>query len=318
MVGFLLIWLSVHNTLGISIGEEIFFSLFHSVSAFCNAGIDIISENSLCDYALNPVINIVTSMLIILGGAGYIVWWDLIKVFPKLKYQKWKCFNSLTLHSKIALSATGILILSGTFLFFIFEYNNPLTIAGYSFFDKLQASFFQSVTTRTAGFATIAQQDMTNASSILCLLLMFIGGSPVGTAGGIKTVTIAVLAASALATIRDKQDVSLFNRNISKQAINKALAVTVMSFAIVFTSSILLSAVTDANVLDIFFETVSATATVGLTRDLTPYLNAAGKVIILGAMYLGRVGPISLALAMNSRNKPQNIIKNPTEEISVG
>ena len=121
-----------------------------------------------------------------------------------------------------------------------------------------------------------------------------------------------------MATIQNKQEVSLFNRNISKQTVNKAVAVAMMSFAIMFTSTILLSAVTDADVLDVFFETVSATATVGLTRDLSPYLNSAGKAIIIGTMYLGRVGPISLALALNSRKKNQNIIKNPTENISVG
>jgi trk system potassium uptake protein TrkH len=147
---------------------------------------------------------------------------------------------------------------------------------------------------------------------------MFIGGSPVGTAGGIKTVTLAVLMVSAFATIQNKQEVSLFNRSISKQAVNKAVAVTMMSFAIMFTSTILLSAVSDADVLDVLFETVSATATVGLTRNLTPYLNAAGKIVIIATMYLGRVGPISLALALNSGKKHQNIIKNPTEEISVG
>ena len=211
-----------------------------------------------------------------------------------------------------------ILIVGGGLLIFLFEYNNPLTIGNLSVFDKFQVALFQSVTTRTAGFATIPQQDLTNASSILCLLLMFIGGSPVGTAGGIKTVTIAVLMVSALATIQNKQDVSLFNRNISKQVVNKAVAVTMMSFAIMFISTILLSAVSGADALNILFETVSATATVGLTRDLTPYLNAAGKMIIIGTMYLGRVGPISLALALNSGKKHQNIIKNPTEEISVG
>ena len=203
-------------------------------------------------------------------------------------------------------------------MLFLFEYNNPLTIGKMSLLDKIQVCLFQSVTTRTAGFATVPQQDLTNASSLLCLLLMFIGGSPVGTAGGIKTVTVAVLVVSALATIQNKQDVSLFNRNISKQAINKAVAVTTMSFAILFVSTLALSATTGADTLDVLFETVSATATVGLTRNLTPYLNSAGKAIIIATMYLGRVGPISLALALNTSRKNQNIIKNPTEEISVG
>jgi len=292
----------------------IWISIFTSISAFCNAGIDIIADNSLCNYATNPVVNIVTSLLIILSGIGYIVWWDVMG----LGARKPRGLRSLSLHSKIAISMTLILIFGGGILIFLFEYNNPLTIGGMSLFDKIQVSFFQSITTRTAGFATVPQQDLTNATSILCLLLMFIGGSPVGTAGGIKTVTFAVLAVSALATIQNKQEVSLFHRNISKQTVNKAVAVSMMSFAIMFTSTILLSAVTDADGLDIFFETISATATVGLTRDLTPHLNAAGKAIIIGTMYLGRVGPISLALALNSHKKHQNIIRNPTEDISVG
>jgi trk system potassium uptake protein TrkH len=292
----------------------IWISVFTSISAFCNAGIDIIAENSLCNYATNPIINIVTSLLIILSGIGYIVWWDVMGLAAK----KRRGFRNLSLHSKIAITTTLVLIFGGGILILLFEYNNPLTIASLSLFDKVQVSLFQSVTTRTAGFATVPQQNLTNASSILCLLLMFIGGSPVGTAGGIKTVTFAVLVVSSLATIQSRQEVSLFNRNISKQTVNKAVAVATMSFAIMFASTILLSAVTDADVLDIFYETVSATATVGLTRDLTPYLNAAGKAIIIGTMYLGRVGPISLALALNSNKKHQNIIKNPTEDISVG
>ena len=289
----------------------VWISVFTAVSAFCNAGIDIIGPNSLCDYATNPMVNLVTSALIILSGIGYIVWWDVLQVGRK-------GFRGLTLHSKIAISTTLILIFGGGLLIFLLEYGNPLTIGELSFFDKLQVSFFQSITTRTAGFATVPQENLTNASSILCLLLMFIGGSPVGTAGGIKTVTVAVLAVSALATIRNQNDVTLFNRTISRQAVNKAVAVTAMSFAILFGSTMLLCAVTDASALDIVYETVSATATVGLTRNLTPYLSSAGKAVIIATMYLGRVGPISLALALNSSKKQRNLIKNPTEDISVG
>lgn len=294
--------------------KGVWISVFTSISAFCNAGMDILAENSLCDYATNPIINLVTSLLIVLGGIGYIVWWDVMG----LTGRKRRGLRNLTLHSKIAIATTLILIFGGGFLILLFEYRNPLSIGNLSLLDKLQVSLFQSVTTRTAGFATVPQQNLTNGTSILCLLLMFVGGSPVGTAGGIKTVTLAVLAVSALATIQNKQDVSLFNRNISKQAVNKAVAVTMMSFAIMFISTLLLSAVTDADALDILFETISATATVGLSRDLTPNLNEAGKAVIIGTMYLGRVGPISLALALNANIKHQNVIKNPTEEISVG
>lgn len=296
----------------------VWISVFNSISAFCNAGIDVFAEDSLCGYVHNPLINGVTCALIILGGIGYIVWWDVLRIMKDVKELKWNCWHHLTLHSKIALSATGILILSGAILIFIFEYNNPLTMSDYTLWQKIQASFFQSVTTRTAGFATIPQQNLTNASSMVSLLLMFIGGSPVGTAGGIKTVTIAVLVMSAYATIKNHNEVSAFQRTISKQAVNKAVAVTATSFAIMFAATVLLSAVTEAGALDILFETVSATATVGLSRNLTGTLNGWGKVIIIVTMYLGRVGPISLATAFNSRKEVPNIIKNPTEKISVG
>ncbi len=295
--------------------KGIWISVFNSVSAFCNAGIDIIAENSLCNYATSPVINLITSLLIILGGLGYIVWWDIIRV-SRLRVKK--KFSRLTLHSKIAIFTTLILIFAGAVLIFIFERNNPLTIKNYSLFDKIQASLFQSVTTRTAGFATLPQENLTNATSIISLLLMFIGGSPVGTAGGVKTVTIAVIFASAVSAIKGKNEVNLFSRNIKKDAVRKASAVVAMSFLIMFTSCVLLSAVTEANALDILYEAVSATATVGLSRNLTSSLGLAGKIIIILTMYLGRVGPISLAIAFNQKRESPNIIKNPTEEISVG
>jgi len=299
-------------------GKGIWMSVFHAVSAFCNAGMDIISEDSLCGYALNPMINFVTSMLIVLGGIGYIVWWDVLHVLKDIKKRKWRCLQGLTLHSKIALSTTAVLLIAGAAAFFVFEYHNPLTMKEYSLFDKIQVSLFQSVTTRTAGFASIPQQNLANASAMVSLFLMFIGGSPVGTAGGIKTVTIAVLFMSAFATIRNKEEVDLFNRRIAKQAINKAVAVVSMSFIIMFVSTVLLSFVTSADALDIVYETVSATATVGLTRNLTSELNLWGKLIIICTMYLGRVGPISLLVAFNTKRESQNIIKNPVEEIHVG
>ena len=296
----------------------IWISIFNSVSAFCNAGIDIIAENSLVGYATNPLINAVTETLIILGGLGYIVWWDVVRVLKDWKQLKWKCFQKLTLHSKIVLSITAILVFGGAALLLAFEYNNPLTIGNYSFFDKMQVALFQSVTTRTAGFATVAQENLTNPSAILCLLLMFIGGSPAGTAGGSKTVTIVVLIATAYTTIKNKNEVSLFNRDLTRQTVRKAVAVSGMSFCIMFVSTILLSLVTDAAALDILYETISATATVGLTRNLTGILNAWGKIIIIFTMYLGRVGPISLAFMFKSRKETVNIVKNPTEEINVG
>lgn len=298
--------------------KGVWYSVFNSVSAFCNAGIDIISENSLCGYALNPIINIVTCLLIILGGIGYIVWWDVVRVIKKRTKQKIKLWSSLTLHSKIALFTTAVLIVTGAVCFYIFEYGNPETMKGLPVGDRILLSLFQSVITRTAGFATVPQQNLTVSSSVLSLLLMFIGGSPVGTAGGIKTVTFAVLAASAVSVIKNKNDVNMFGRRISISAVRKASAVAAVSFMIAFLSSLLLSCVTNAPALDIFYETVSATATVGLSRNLTSSLNTAGKFIIAFTMYLGRVGPISLAIAITGKTKNENIVKNPFEEISIG
>jgi trk system potassium uptake protein TrkH len=296
----------------------IWISVFTSVSAFCNAGIDVMATDSLCSYATNPMINLVTSLLIVLGGLGYIVWWDLLRVIKDFKAQRFKCFRRLTLHTKIVLSVTAILLFGGAALIFAFEYSNPETIGNMSLFDKIQVSLFQSVTTRTAGFASVPQENLTNSSAILSLLLMFIGGSPVGTAGGAKTVTFAVLIFTAYALITNKNEVSVFNRSLSRQVVRKAVAVCVMSFSIMFVSTLLLSVTTDANALDIFYETVSATATVGLTRNLTPFLNLWGKLIIICTMYLGRIGPISLAIAFSYSKESSNNIKNPTEEISVG
>ena len=296
----------------------IWISVFNSISAFCNAGIDIIGSNSLCNYAANPLINAVTSALIILGGLGFIVWWDVLRVIKDFRKRKFRCFTSLTLHSKMVLSVTLLLIFGGALLIFIFEYYNPLTIGSLSLFDKIQVSLFQSITTRTAGLATVPQENLTNGASIVSLVLMFIGGSPVGTAGGIKTITITVLFAGALATIRNNNEITMFNRTINKEAVSKAIAVTFTSFATMLLSTLFLCSTSDGSVIDILFETVSATATVGLSRNLTSSLDTFGKLIITATMYLGRVGPISLAVAFTLRKENKNIIKNPTEKISVG
>ncbi len=296
----------------------IWVSIFNSVSAFCNAGIDIIAENSLCNYATNPLINIVTSALVILGGLGYIVWWDVLRVFKSLSPRNRKIFRHLTLHSKIAITVTAGLILVGAILIFVFEYVNPLTIGELSWFDKVQVSLFQSVTTRTAGFASVPQENLTNASAAISIILMLIGGSPVGTAGGMKTVTIAVLVCSAYATIRNKNSAALFGRRISEDSVKKAVAVAVAFFTICAASTVLLLATSNASAIDVVYETVSATATVGLSRNFTATLNTFGKLIIIATMYFGRVGPISLAVALGSKNESQNVISEPTEDISVG
>lgn len=298
--------------------KGIWISVFTAVSAFCNAGIDIIAPDSLAGYVHNPIINLTTCLLIFFSGIGYIVWWDVIRVLKLRKKRKIKVLKNLTLHSKIALATTLLLIFGGALCIFLFEYNNPQTMKDFTLYQKIQAAFFQSVTTRTAGFFTIPQEKLSNGSALASILLMFIGGSPVGTAGGVKTVTVAVVITAAIATIKNKKDVTMFNRSLSKDAVSKAVAVICTSFFIMFISTLALSAVTDADFLDILYETASATATVGLTRNLTASLNTVGKIIIIANMYFGRVGPISLAVALNLKKQNPNIIKNPVEDISVG
>lgn len=293
--------------------KGIWISVFNAVSAFCNAGIDIISGNSLVPYVLNPVINIATSMLIVIGGLGFIVWWDIIRIIKNKKG-----IRALTLHSKIVLTTTTILIILGTVGIMIGEYNNPLTMKEFSFIEKVEASLFQSVTVRTAGFATLPQENLTNASALVSMVLMLIGGSPAGTAGGIKTVTLAVLVVTMIAMIKDKQEVTLFNRKISHNDVRKAIAVTLTTIGIIFISTFSLALITDAPLLDIMYETTSAATTVGVSRNLTASLSVVGKCIIIATMYFGRVGPISLALALNTTKKKTNIIKHPIEEITIG
>ena len=296
----------------------IWISVFNAVSAFCNAGLDIIAENSLYNYATDPLVNFVTAALIVLGGLGYIVWWDVLRVFKNRSPKNRKIFRHLTLHSKIAITATATLIFAGAVLIFIFEYGNPATIGEMSLFDKIQVSLFQSITTRTAGFASVPQENLTSASAAVTILLMLIGGSPVGTAGGMKTVTFAVLFCSALSTIKNKNSTTLFGRRISEDSVKKAVAVVVTFLTICLSSTVLLLATSSAPALDVFYEAVSATATVGLSRNLTGTLNSIGKIIIIFTMYFGRVGPISLAVAFGSKNESQNVISEPTGNISIG
>lgn len=294
-------------------------SVFTSVSAFCNAGIDIIGFNSLCDYATNPLVNSVTSILIILGGLGYIVWWDVIRVLKTKTRKNRRIFRNLTLHSKIAITASLGLIFIGALLLFIFEYSNSLTIANLSLFDKIQVSLFQSITTRTAGFASIPQESLRNSSALICIILMFIGGSPVGTAGGIKTVTLIILVSTAFSTIRNRNSVTLFGRSVSNYSIKKAVAVFVMFIVICVVSTLLLTVTNNsAPFIDVLYESVSASATVGLSRNFTSSINFIGKWIIIITMYLGRVGPISLAIALGSKNINHNIVSDPIEEINIG
>ncbi len=283
-------------------------SIFISVSAMCNAGIDLIGAYSLMPYQGNVLINFTIMTLIVLGGIGFPVWWDVVGQVKELRQKKFKSsprkfFSKLTLHTKIVITVTFILIFGGMILIFLLEYTNPNTIGKMPLWEKLMASLFQSVTTRTAGFLTIPQECLKDTSAFLSIILMFIGGSPSGTAGGVKTVTIAMMILSAYCIMKGKEDTEVFHRKIPSTIVRKGLAVVMVSLGVLISSTILLSITEKAPFLDVFFETTSALATVGLSRGLTGNLTFLGKVIIITTMYIGRIGPISLALFFNSSKK---------------
>ncbi len=293
------------------VGKGIWYSFFTAISAFCNAGIDIIGPNSLIDYNTDYLIIFNTSMLIILGGLGYVVWFDIAGTFIngiRKKYSFGLICKRFSEHTKLVLNLTFFLLLFGTVGIFVMEYTNSETIGNMGIGGKLLNSFFQSVTFRTAGFAAVPQSSLTNGSCALGLLLMFVGGSPVGTAGGVKTITFFVVVLNAVSYIRSRKETVVFSRRISDELIQKSTAILTVSFAITFIMLVLLLTTNKVDMVDALYETFSATATVGLSRSLTPTLNPVGKIIIIICMYLGRIGPISMALFFKYHGAEKNNI----------
>ena len=299
------------------------YSIFHSVSAFCNAGIDILGSDSLAKYICNPLINITTMLLIILSGIGFSVWYDVLGNIKKIRKKeipgKW-WFTRLRLHSKLAIVTTLILLAVGTLLTFLLEYHNPDTIGHLSFGEKWMASAFQSVTTRTAGYSTFSQAGMHEETRFLNILLMFIGGSPGGTAGGVKTVTVAVVLLSCGSILAGHEDTECFRRCIPMNIVRTALSVCIGGLLLVLVGTLaLMVAEPEATIMQATYEVVSATATVGLTAGLTPKLHIAGKFIIIALMYMGRIGPITIPLMIAGSIKRRNEKRRlPEEHIMVG
>ena len=278
--------------------KGIWYSLFTSVSAFCNAGIDLFGGNSLEIYRSNWIVNFTTMGLIIAGGIGFPVYWEIGRLFNRKK-EGFK--KKMSTGAKIAISSTVILILAGTILTLIFEWSNPFTIGNLSTEDKVLASLFQSVTLRTAGFATIDQAGFHSSSCLVYLFLMLVGGSPAGTAGGIKTVTIVVLGATMVSNIKGSAHVNIFGRQIEDEYIKSCSAIASFSLCTLFTLTALLMFVQKANFIDALYEMTSAVATVGLSRGMTGDLGTLGKIIVCLTMYLGRIGPITIALSFNHK-----------------
>ena len=300
------------------------YSIFHSVSAFCNAGIDVLGSTSLSVYSANPLINLTTMALIILGGLGFVVWFDVLDHFRKTWRRRPFAaggFAGLKLHTKLVLLMTAMLLVVGTVGIFLMEYRNPQTMGDMGFGEKLLASTFQSVTTRTAGFFTVPQGALYDETKLFCSILMFIGGSPAGTAGGIKTTTIAMLLLTCLVVVRGGREIECFGRKITFANFRTGFAVALLAFGI-FLAGTMLIAVFEADsvaLIDIIYETTSAIGTVGLTADLTPHLERASQVILMLLMYTGRIGPITLALVFAGKTDPKSRLRElPGERVIVG
>lgn len=288
--------------------KGIWMSVFHSVSAFCNAGFDILGTEgnqfcSLTSYTSNPVINITVMLLIVIGGIGFLTWDDICN--NKIKIKKY------SMQSKIILLTSLILILLPAIYFFIFDYSD------YSIGNRLLASLFQSVTTRTAGFNTTDLTKLTRPSQAIMIFLMLVGGSPGSTAGGLKTTTMAVLILNAFACFKRKENVCAFGRRIDDSVIKNAATIVMMYITLFFIGGVSICTIEKLPLVASLFETASAIGTVGLTLGITPKLSLASQIILIILMYLGRVGGLTLIYATLSGKKQINA-KLPLEKITVG
>ena len=293
------------------LGEGIYNAVFHSVSAFCNAGFDIMGKykkfSSLTTFAEDKVVLLTLMALIVIGGIGFLVWSDILKF--KLRFKKF------SLHTKLALSTSAILLLGSGVLFFTLEYNGVLK--DFSLFDKLTNAAFLAISPRTAGFNTIELSNLKPASEVITDLLMLIGGSPGSTAGGLKTTTFAVLILSTLATARHDTHPQIFKRRLSDDALNQATAIFTIYILVSLVGIILICTLEKCDIPTAAFEVISAIGTVGATKGLTSTLTVASKLIIIGLMFGGRVGGLSLVLSL--AEKRENVpLDRPTEKILIG
>lgn len=293
------------------LAEGIFNAIFHAVSAFCNAGFDIMGKykqfSSLSTFAEDPVVMITMMNLVVIGGIGFLVWSDIVTLKTKVK--------KYSLHTKIALSTTAILLIGSTLLFLLLEYNGVLK--DFSFFDKIINAAFLAVSPRTAGFNTVDLSALSSGSEVITDLLMLIGGSPGSTAGGLKTTTFAVLILSTIAAARHDTHPQIFKRRLPDEALSQATAIFTIYVVVSLVAVVIVSTIEKCDITTAAFEVISAIGTVGATKGLTPTLCGASKLIIMGLMFGGRVGGLSLMLSL--AEKRENIpLDRPSEKILIG
>lgn len=309
LVGALLLSLVFVKDYGLAKGVA--YSIFHAISSFCNAGFDLIG-NSMINYVDNSIITLAVCGLIVIGGIGYFVFWD-IYVSKK--------FHKLTLHSKLVLIITAALLVFGTVAMYALEHDNPSTMGNLDMSGKINAAIFQSVNPRTAGYNSVPLENLKMASVAITVVLMFIGGSPASTGGGIKTTTFGVLVVSFYNLFKGKRDFEIFERRIMPETTIRAAAILMTSLMLIIVVSITLSITEESSgfdYLDMLYETVSAFATVGLTRGLTPLLSDSGKIILSILMFIGRVGPMTVAYAFLKQNKNIGNYTYPEGKIIIG
>ncbi len=304
--------LSIRFAFIMSPARAVFYGIFHSVSAFCNAGFDLLGcygeYNSLCGFEGDWTINLTISALIITGGLGFVVWDDISK--NKLNIKRYR------LHSKIVLAVTASLLVAGTILFLIFEWNN--TMAGMNAPTRFQAAFFSSVTPRTAGMNSVDTGALTPASKLLTMILMFIGGSPGSTSGGAKTTTLFVMVAYLWTTMCGKYGIDVFGRRLKEDVVRKAALVIGFNMLLFITGAMVIFAQQpELGFSDVLFEVISGISTVGMTTGITRSLGTVSRIVIILLMYCGRIGSLSFALSF-SENKRVVPLQQPEEEINIG
>ena len=296
----------------------VYVSLFHAVSAFCNAGFSLFSDN-LEAFNGNMLVNFIIAILIILGGFGFSVLQNIYKVigdrFQRLLGNREKRRLSFTLNSKVVLLVSGLLIVSGMLMIYAFEHNN--SILALPLQTQYMAAFFQSVTLRTAGFNTINFTSLHRFTYLLMILFMFVGGASGSTAGGVKVNTIAVIGGYVNGIITNREEVTLFNHSIAGDLINRAFFILLLYAMLIFTGTLILTMTEQFESMQILFEVVSAIGTVGLSTGITSSLTATGKLIIILLMFIGRVGPLTIFIALSQRKK-RYPVTHPTGHIAIG
>lgn len=303
------ILLAIRWSQEMSLMKAAYFGIFHAVSAFCNAGFDLFGGfRSLVMYRGDMAVNLIITSLIIVGGLGFTVVTELFENPFGAKR---------SLHTRLVILTTAALVIAGTAIVLLLEGSNPSTLAPLGVGEKVTASYFQAVTARTAGFSTVSAGDLRPQTLFFLVILMFIGASPGSTGGGIKTTTFITLFLAVLSVIKGRDDVEVHERRIPKRLIDRALAVSMISLAMVVMVTIILSAIQNFGFLEVLFETTSAFGTVGLSTGITPHLALPAKILIMLTMFSGRLGPLTVATAIAQE---QHIVqvRYPEEKVMIG